>query len=183
VLGGGILPEIKLIKKAKKGHHPSFIELMKEHESSMYRVAKGILKKDHDCADAIQETILICFRKISSLKEEKHFKTWLIRILIHECYALLNKRKTVIPFEAPWNGSKKEEIEMKMAVQEAVSSLNEELRIVTTLFYFEDLAIKEIADILHIPEGTVKSRLSTARKQLMTLLKEEKPLLKRSGRK
>ncbi|RIW31987.1 sigma-70 family RNA polymerase sigma factor [Bacillus salacetis] len=177
------MQEAKLIKKAKKGHHASFIQLMKDHESSMYRVAKGILKKDHDCADAIQETILICFRKISSLKEEKHFKTWLIRILIHECYRLLEKRKTVIPFEAPWIESEKEEIELKMAVQEAVSSLNDELRIVTMLYYFEDLAIKEISDILQIPEGTVKSRLSTARRHLMTLLKEENPLFKRSGRK
>ncbi|WP_421385290.1 sigma-70 family RNA polymerase sigma factor [Bacillus salacetis] len=174
--------ENKLIKKAKKGHHPSFIKLMKEYETSMYRVAKGILKKDHDCADAIQETILICYRKISTLKQEKYFKTWMIRILIHECYALLEKRKNVVPIES-WNQSGKTEMDLKLSVQEAISSLNEGLRTVTTLYYFEDLTIKEIGEIMQIPEGTVKSRLSTARKQLMSLLEEDKPLFKRSDKK
>lgn len=174
------MPDNKLIRKAKKGHHPSFIKLMKQYEQSMYRVAKGILKKDEDCADAIQETILICFKKISDLQEENYFKTWLIRILIHECYSLLNKRKMVIPVREchEWD---KTEIDLKLSVQEAVSSLNDSLRTVTTLYYFEDLTIKEIAEIVNIPEGTVKSRLSTARQQLMTFLDEEQPPLKRSA--
>ncbi|MGM0751871.1 MAG: sigma-70 family RNA polymerase sigma factor [Bacillota bacterium] len=174
------MADSKLIRKAKKGHHPSFIQLMKHYEQSMYRVAKGILKKDEDCADAIQETILICFKKIPDLKEENYFKTWLIRILIHECYALLNKQKMVIPVRE-CHPRDKAEFDLKLSVQEAVSSLKDSLRTVTTLYYFEDLSIKEIADIVNIPEGTVKSRLSTARQQLMTLLEEEKTPLKRSA--
>ncbi|WRP07229.1 sigma-70 family RNA polymerase sigma factor [Rossellomorea aquimaris] len=174
------MPDNKLIRKAKKGHHPSFIKLMKQYEQSMYRVAKGILKKDQDCADAIQETILICYKKIPDLKEEHYFKTWLIRILIHECYSLLNKRKKVIPvWEChEWENT---EFDLKLSVQEAVSSLKDSLRTVTTLYYFEDLSIKEIADIVNIPEGTVKSRLSTARQKLMTFLEEEQSPLERSA--
>lgn len=173
------LQEKKLIKKAKKGHHPSFIQLMKQYEVSMYRVAKGILKKDHDCADAIQETILICFKKIATLQEDKYFKTWLIRILINECYALLDKRKVVIPVES-WNESDNSELDLKLSVQEAVSSLNDSLRTVTTLYYFEDMSIKDISEAINIPEGTVKSRLSTARQQMMTFLEEEKTPFRRS---
>ncbi|WP_409250772.1 sigma-70 family RNA polymerase sigma factor [Bacillus sp. SCS-153A] len=176
------MQEKKLIKKAKKGHHSSFIKLMQQYEQSMYRVAKGILKKDHDCADAIQDTILLCYKKISTLKEDKYFKTWLIRILINECYALIEKRKVVIPVES-WNESDQSEIDLKLSVQEAVSSLNDSLRIVTTLFYFEDMSIKEISDAVNIPEGTVKSRLSTARQQMMAFLEEEKTSFKRSVRK
>lgn len=173
----------KLIKKAKKGHHPSFILLMKEYESSMYRVAKGILRRDHDCADAIQETIFLCYKNISTLKEEKYFKTWLIRILINECNALLNKRKVVIPVETWRTESVQTELDLKLSVQEAVSSLSDSLRTVTSLYYFEDLSIKEISDITGVPEGTVKSRLSTARGQLMSFLDDEKPSIKRSVRK
>lgn len=169
------MSDIKLIKKAKKGHHPSFIALMKEYESTMYRVAKGILKRDHDCADAIQETILICYKKMSSLKEDKYFKTWLIRILINECTSILQKRQSVVPV-FDYIQTEEEDLDFKLSVQEAVASLHEALRTVTTLYYFEDLTIKEISHILNIPEGTVKSRLSKARELLMDhLVSESKP--------
>ncbi len=58
----------------------------------MYRVAKGILKVEEDIEDAIQTTILIAFNKINTLKDERYFKTWLIRILINECNKIYKKK-------------------------------------------------------------------------------------------
>lgn len=57
-----------------------------------YRVAKSILKEDADCQDAVQEAVSKAFAKIDTLREKKYAKTWFIRILLNECYAILRKR-------------------------------------------------------------------------------------------
>ncbi len=58
---------------------------MEMNKQSMYKVAKSYLRYEEDVADAMQETILICYEKLGDLKEPKYFKTWMIRILINKC--------------------------------------------------------------------------------------------------
>lgn len=70
-------------------------------EDSLYRVAKTLLYSDADCADAIQESIVKAFSNVHTLRVDAYAKTWLIRILIHECYALLRRQKIVAPFAQP----------------------------------------------------------------------------------
>lgn len=130
----------------------------------MYRVAKSFLKSDTDCADAIQETILKAYRTLGSLKEPRYFKTWLIRILINECKRVLNVKSKIIPMEELTVYSQQKDVFEQAEVREAVAALEEELRVIVTLYYFEDLSLKEVAQLLETPEGTVKSRLSRARK-------------------
>ncbi|MDZ5254545.1 sigma-70 family RNA polymerase sigma factor [Clostridium sp. LIBA-8841] len=80
-------------KLTKEDLSQDFELLIKENLTSMYRVAKGILKIEEDVEDAIQTTILIAFNKINTLKDERYFKTWLIRILINECNKIYKKNK------------------------------------------------------------------------------------------
>ena len=72
-----------LIKKAQHKDADAFVELMQENMKDMYKVARAILSNDEDAADAIQDTILACWEKIHTLKQEDFFKTWLTRILIN----------------------------------------------------------------------------------------------------
>ena len=65
----------------------------------MYVTARSILSEDEDCADAIQETIVKAFSKINSLKQDAYAKTWLIRILINECYNVLRQKSRQIPMD------------------------------------------------------------------------------------
>ena len=160
---------------AQSGNEEAFIRLIRSCESSLYRVAKGILKEDLDCADAIQETILKSYHSISKLKNPAYFKTWLIRILINECNDMLKiKRKSLsltnIENVAEPEKPKNEFDELRAAILE----LNEKYRMVVTLFYFEDCSIKEIAQVLNIREGTVKSRLNRARALLASYLNQVK---------
>ena len=74
-----------LIRKAKKGDKDAFCRLMDEQVQSMYKVACAYLKNDEDVADAIQDTILSCYENLKSLKQNRYFKTWMIRILINKC--------------------------------------------------------------------------------------------------
>ena len=74
----------KLVLQAKKHDKEAFVKLVENYQVSMYKTAIAILQNDEDAADAIQETILICWEKIGSLRNAKFFKTWMTRILIHQ---------------------------------------------------------------------------------------------------
>ena len=74
-----------LIRKAKKGDKDAFCRLIDENVQSMYKVAAAYLKNDEDVADAIQDTILSCYENLKSLKQNRYFKTWMLRILINKC--------------------------------------------------------------------------------------------------
>jgi len=156
--------------RAQKGNHEAFVRLIKASESSMYRVAKSFLKTDIECADAIQETILKAFQAIRSIKEPDYFKTWLIRILINVCQRMLKMNKQVIPMAALAERSYENKMQQGLELWEAVQSLEEELRIIVMLFYIEDVPVKDIALMLDMPEGTIKSRLHRAREKLVCFL-------------
>ena len=137
-------------------------------ERQMYLTAKTILRNDQDCGDAIQEAIVKAFQKIDTLRQDKYAKTWLMRILINECYSLLRRESRYVSMEEMRELSIGEAEEKKdySDLYSAVRSLKEELRIPVILYYGEDFSIREIAQILEITEGAVQKRLFRARMQL-----------------
>ncbi|WML37408.1 sigma-70 family RNA polymerase sigma factor [Clostridium sp. OS1-26] len=158
------------IKLAKKGDKAAFVRIIEENKASMYRVAISILNNEQDVEDAFQNTIIKAYEGIGSLKKNQYFKTWLIRILINECNAILRSNKKIVHVEEFDDKASNDFSNLELT--NAVNSLDEDLRVVTTLFYFEDIPQKDIANILSIPEGTVRSRLSRARNKLYEMLKE-----------
>lgn len=145
------------------------IETIYENKGYFYRVAKRILQNEEDVEDAIQEMILKAYKAIRTLNNKEYIKTWLTRILINQCNNIISKNKAVSYVERTV-----EEIEEldynKVEMMELVNKLDNNLRIITILFYFEDLSQKDIAEILEIPVGTVKSRLSKVRGELKTMM-------------
>lgn len=85
---------LELVKRAKSGDEEAFIRLMESQSDCMYKMAKTILKNEEDVADAMAETVLVCWEKLSTLKENRYVKTWMIRILMNKCYDLLRKKRT-----------------------------------------------------------------------------------------
>ena len=156
-----------LIKKAIYGDTDAFLELMDVNSLAMYKVAKGILGNDDDVADAVQNTILTCFEKLNTLKKPRYFKTWMIRILINECYSLLRRQKKYVSMETTEIPERKQPEKTDYSeLYQAVSELKEELKLPVILYYAEDFSIKEIAEILEITEGAVQKRLARARGKL-----------------
>ncbi len=163
---------IEQVKKAKEGDVNEIGNLIQDSIQSMYRVAFGILKNEDEIYDAISNTTVIVFEKISTLRKEELFKTWLTRILINECYKIYNQNKKVIYLENcnketlnSLQFSEKDKLEELDAIN-LINNLSKDLKETVMLYYFEDFSVKEVAEILNIPEGTVKSRLSKARKDL-----------------
>jgi RNA polymerase sigma-70 factor (ECF subfamily) len=148
---------------AREGDREAFIRLIQRLEMNMYRVARAIVKRDEDCADAIQETILKAYQSVRTVREPAYFKSWLLRILINECNQILRRQKRMVLTEPdPALSASSSEYDM-VDVKEAVDRLEDTLRMVVTLYYFEDLPLRQIAELLETTEGTVKSRLHRAR--------------------
>lgn len=168
---------MSIIKKAQNGDISSFEALIEMQKVQMYKTAKAILKNEDDVCDAIQETLISAYKNIANLKNENYFKTWIIRITINKCYDLIQKNnlnsekneKTIFYEESESQGS----IETKMDLESAIKQIDDDLRVVTVLYYYDDIPVKEISKILDIPPGTVKSKLSRARDDLYNILKEK----------
>ena len=151
------------VRKAQKGDKEAFIGLIRQMEQKLYRVSRSILPNDEDCADAAQEAIVKAYKGLHALKDPSLFSTWLIRILMNECNKIWNREQKYIAGEAAERSYSMEGFEDKIEIREAVERLEQPLKIVVVLYYFEDLPVKQIAEILELPEGTIKSRLNRAR--------------------
>lgn len=132
----------------------------------MYHVAKTLLYSDADCADAIQESIVKAFSNLHTLREDSYAKTWLVRILINECYAIMRKEKRVVSLEDYMPEEASQEAQDYSDLYEAISHLPEEARLSITLYYMEGYSVKEIAGLMETTESAVKNRLARARNRL-----------------
>ena len=135
----------------------------------MYHIAKSLLYNDADCADAIQEAIVKAFVKLHTLKDDSYAKTWLIRIVMNECYAIMRKEKKLFPAglsdERAGNG-----IKDYSDLYEAIFHLPEQIKLCVTLYYMEGYSVKEVAALLDTTESAVKNRLAKARGKLKEAL-------------
>lgn len=146
-----------------------FTRAVLEYESTLYRVAKSMLGSEADCADAAQNALLRAWEKQHTLRDTAYFKTWLTRILINECRVMLRQRARSVPLEEE---AAEGEIapERDSGLYEAVMGLDVKYRVPFVLYYIEGFRTREIASMLKLPEGTVKTRLRRAREILRTEL-------------
>ena len=155
---------LQLIRKARSKDPDAFFSLIYFYMKDLYRVAISILMNDEDAADVIQDTILGCWEKLHTLKQEKYFKTWLTRILINHCYDMRKKQQrmtTMEDYEEPVA-----EDQYNVELKEALGQLDEKYRIVMVLYYSEGYQTGEIAELLEIPRSTVQTRLQRGREKL-----------------
>ena len=146
-------------------------QIISENMNSLYRVAFSILKNEDEIYDAISNTTVIVFEKICDLKKVEFFKTWITRILINECYKIYNQNKKIVYLDTmSQEGLDYNDTYSDLDVKEIIKNLKNDLKEVVVLYYFEDLGVKEISEILEIPQGTVKSRLFRARIELEKVL-------------
>lgn len=156
-----------------------FAQVVLLSTDSLYRISKSILKNDADCEDAVQEAIAIAFEKLYTLRKDCYAKTWLVRIVMNECYKIARRKEREYATDQSVVLKKQEKSEVnewkleQSDVYQAMLTLEQRQRIVVELFYVEEYSLKEIAQILAVPTGTVKSRLNRGRKQLRKWFEEE----------
>ena len=135
-----------------------------------------------DAEDLYQETWLKVLKNFSKYDSNQEFEPWLTRICVNTYRNMLRRRRRSPFYDGFASGEEKEALLSRFAatekpdytqLYEAVRKLPEKLRLTVILYYFEDMDIRHAAQVLGIPEGTVKSRLSQARKQLKGALCNE----------
>lgn len=146
-----------------------FGEQVMSVQDTLYRVSFSLLPGRYDQEDAVQETIRVALQKLHTLREERYLRTWMVRILIHECYNILRKKKRETPSDEvfvslPADGQSE--------VIEALMALEVKHRLPIVLHYVEGYAIKEIAAMLRLPESTVKTRMARGRTLAREILTE-----------
>lgn len=153
---------------------------MKEREFSqrvrtcadkLWRISWCYLHCDADCDDALQETLLRAWQKIGTLRESEYFETWLTRILINECKRILKKRSAKFQKLSEFTATM-ESVENR-ELHDEIAALSVEMRIPLVLHYMEGYPIKTVAQMLKLPESTVKWRLHRARKMLRDEMEKE----------
>ncbi|MDE5939382.1 MAG: sigma-70 family RNA polymerase sigma factor [Lachnospiraceae bacterium] len=161
---------IKLVKKAIKGNVSAYGELIAEYQVYLYKTAFLYVKNEADSLDAVQECVTKGMLGIEKLKEPRYFKTWITKILINCIRQDKKKAQTISLDEYLETGIENYMIEEKVDLYDAIDSLKDQYKTVVILFYFQELKIREIAQIMDIPEGSVKAMLYRAKKQLRSRL-------------
>ena len=172
----GSLPDnptdAELAESCRRGHLRAFERLYELHSSRMKSLAFHLLGSRADAEDTVQEAFLKVCRAIRSFDGQSALSTWVYRILINCCYDALRKRKRLAEQQAGAEFPVDSGLPLRIALERALSRLNDRQRLVFLMFEAEGLRHSEIAAILEVPEGTSRSWLFEAKSQLKRLLTE-----------
>lgn len=158
-----------------KQQHQWFCAQVEAHKTALYRLARGIVHSDEDAKDAVAEAVCKAFAHLDSLKDPERFKPWLLRITANEAYNILDRRRRLVSLEDygrevpapdPFRG-------MEDSLWPLVLSLPDTLRAPIGLYYYDGYSVREIAGILCLTEGAVKTRLHRGRQALKEILEQE----------
>lgn len=162
-----------LVRRFLSGDRAAFAALVERHERRVYNLALRMTGREEDARDATQDALLTVLKKLSSFRGEAAFTTWLHRVTVNACYDLLRKRQRApllergdddLPaIEPPPAADHSDTSDLSIDVQRALIEVPEDFRVVMILHDVQDLPQEEVAAILGIPVGTVKSRLHRGR--------------------
>ena len=184
------MPEEQLIRYAQQGDNDAFEQLLLLHQKKVYNLCLRMSANPDDALDLSQEAFIKAWRSIGQYQFEASFSTWLFRLTSNVCIDHLRRKKRrqetsltesyddsdeaeefTLPDAAPLPEEQAITNETKLALAQAMERLGPEHREILQLRVVEDLPYEQIAEILDIRVGTVKSRLARARLSLRKILK------------
>ncbi|MDN5919249.1 MAG: sigma-70 family RNA polymerase sigma factor [Pseudonocardia sp.] len=177
------LDETTLVVRAQEGDVHAFEELARRHQDALYRVAARVLGNRADAEDALQESLLVAWKKIGSFRGEAAFSTWMYRIVTNRCTAQLRRSHPTVPVSEVGDaalassGSRSPERAAEMdaemaALSRAVACLPGDQRTCWVLRELEGLGYTEIAEITGAGETAVRGRIHRARTALAEGMRE-----------
>ena len=172
--------ELLLISRARGGDREAFGELVEQYRDNVYRLAYRMCGNAYDADEAAQEAFVAAWRALPNFRGDAKFSTWLYRLTTNAAIDVMRREKrhqTVgdgemieVADDADSPQETVERTEQQEAVQKALATLSEEYREVLLLRYMEELDYAEIAEVLQLPSGTVKSRINRAKAALKAAL-------------
>ena len=175
--------ETGLVDRARNGDVDAFEELVTQRAEAMLRTATAIIGDPDEARDATQETLLVIWRELPTLRIDDRFDAWAGRILVNRCRLTLKRRGRRAGREVPLEGSARSDppavaefdaaFDRREPLERAFERLDPDDRALLVLHHLEGLQVAEIAARLEIPIGTAKSRLFSARRALERALEAE----------
>lgn len=178
----------QLVELAVSDDPDAFGEIVRRWERKMFALCYGMLNREDDARDAVQETFIAAYRNLANFRGDARVSSWLHRIAVNQCLTKKRRTKTRSEtfidddenseeryFVAPADRSparQTEKSERLAHVRQAVGSLPPDLRQVIVMKEFEEMTFQEISETLDLPLSTVKSRVYTALKQLRMKLEK-----------
>lgn len=148
---------------------------IEKYGDMVYRIAVNQMKSRTDADDVFQEVFIKWMQHHEQMKSPEHEKAWLIRVTLNQCKSALgstwNKKKAEWSQEVENTMMYEEKMEEESELDAVLNKLPERYRVVLHLFYYEELSILEISNILQEKESTVRTRLTRARRKLKSMLK------------
>ncbi len=160
-----MMEDADLILAARAGDQEALSKLLIARQTKLYKTAYLYVHTQADALDVVQETSLRALLSIGKLRQPQYFDTWLIRILINVAQKVYRQQTNTIPFVPEITGDSTL-TDLHADLMSDLAMIPENFRVVLILFYFNDLEVEEIARVLRIPAGTVRSRLTRGRKML-----------------
>lgn len=183
--------ESAVILRVQQGDANAFEALVTAYQKQVYNLALRTVGNPEDAADLSQEAFLRAYRSIASFRGDSKFSVWLYRLTTNICIDFLRSRgrKPTVSLTVEGDDEESEELdvaderydpeenfqraELQRAVQRGLNTLPKEFRTILILRELEGMSYAEIGEILHLEEGTVKSRLFRARSRLCEFLKQD----------
>ena len=173
--------DLTIIRRCQAGDADAFAALFEKTKNLVFRTAYLVLGNSLDAEDILQEVFIQLYRSMGNYDPARGaFTTWLYRITVNRCLTVRRRRSFfTLPLdevpESTWQEptlSESQHAEVE-SVQDALMHLSMKLRVVMVLRYFWDLSNAEIAEILDLPTGTVKSRLNLALRSICREMKDD----------
>ena len=184
------MTEQELVTRAKAGDDEAFAQLMRDNEKRIYNLTLRMTGNPEDAMDLAQETFLNAWRGLKFFKGDSAFSTWVYRLASNACIDHLRRKKRRQDISAPMPADDEDDSqpdipderfqpeqelerqELRRAVAQGLEQLSEEHRQVLVMREINGLSYQEIADVLDLEAGTVKSRIARARNSLRKILVE-----------
>ena len=182
--------EQHLIQRARNSDHEAFAALVTQHQRYVYNLALRMLKNEEEALDLTQETFVRAWTALPNFRGQSQFRTWLYRIATNLCYnrlpglrrslndlgndVIAELPETHPTFDNPAHGL--ESRELRSYLHQAIEELDENYRLLIALRYQNEMSYEEIAGMLNLPLGTVKTGLFRAREQLRRALERYQEL-------
>jgi len=176
-----------LVRRAQQGDQAAFAGLVARYQRYVYNLAYRLLRDAQQAEDLAQEAFLRAWRGLGNFRGQARFTTWLYRIVTNLCYTHLKelRRELVVADDdletltmpsAQEPPAAVEAAEQRAFLHRQIAALPTKYRLVITLFYLQELSYQEIAQVLDLPLGTVKTHLFRARERLQQQLQASKEI-------
>lgn len=177
--GNGPLSDLELVNQSKSGDPEAFSELVRRHQHVVFNVAYRFMRDSALAEDMAQESFLKAYRLLKGFRGDCAFSTWMYRVTCSVCLTELNRRKRrnaveqELQHETPMAEEPVENPDLPEMIRRCVKRLPDRYVQIITLYYLKGVSYEEIAQVMNIPMGTLKTWMFRARKQLRGVVEQE----------